>query len=98
MSEESLIIILNKYMRSRLIQKRVSTPLDLYLTVRLCSILLPSGVTIGARHSLAQMKDILRSLTLEQPKEKTKTHQALLKHLRTLAGPQIRNMAVCSIK
>uniref|UniRef100_A0A1B0GWM7 Aldehyde oxidase 4 n=1 Tax=Rattus norvegicus TaxID=10116 RepID=A0A1B0GWM7_RAT len=52
-----------------------------------------SGVTIGARHSLAQMKDILHSLTLEQPKEKTKTHQALLKHLRTLAGPQIRNMA-----
>uniref|UniRef100_A0A8D1T348 FAD-binding PCMH-type domain-containing protein n=1 Tax=Sus scrofa TaxID=9823 RepID=A0A8D1T348_PIG len=29
----------------------------------------------------------------EQPKEKTKTYRALLKHLRTLAGAQIRNMA-----
>jgi aldehyde oxidase len=56
-----------------------------------------SGVTIGAGYSLAQLKDTLDFLVSEQPKEKTKTFHALQKHLRTLAGPQIRNMAVCSI-
>ncbi|XP_012887157.1 PREDICTED: aldehyde oxidase 4-like [Dipodomys ordii] len=51
------------------------------------------GVTIGAGYSLAQLNDILHFIISEQPKEKTKTHHALLKHLRTLAGAQIRNMA-----
>ncbi|CAH6791652.1 Aox3 [Phodopus roborovskii] len=52
-----------------------------------------NGATIGAGHSLAQLKDTLDFLVSEQPKERTKTYHALLKHLRTLAGPQIRNMA-----
>ncbi|XP_037066290.1 aldehyde oxidase 4 isoform X2 [Peromyscus leucopus] len=51
------------------------------------------GATVGAAHSLAQLKDALDFLVSEQPKEKTKTYHALLSHLRTLAGPQIRNMA-----
>ncbi|XP_032716013.1 aldehyde oxidase 4-like isoform X3 [Lontra canadensis] len=51
------------------------------------------GVTIGAGYSLAQLSDALHLAVLEQPKEKTKTYRALLKHLRTLAGAQIRNMA-----
>lgn len=52
-----------------------------------------NGVTIGAGYSLAQFNDTLKFLISEQPKKKTKTYHALLKHLRTLAGPQIRNMA-----
>ncbi|XP_025743090.2 aldehyde oxidase 4-like [Callorhinus ursinus] len=51
------------------------------------------GVTIGAGCILAQLNDALYLTVLEQPKEKTKTYCALLKHLRTLAGAQIRNMA-----
>ncbi|XP_070462903.1 aldehyde oxidase 4 isoform X5 [Equus przewalskii] len=51
------------------------------------------GVTIGAGYSLAQLSDALRFIVLEQPKMKTRTHRALLRHLRTLAGAQIRNMA-----
>ncbi|KAB1279436.1 Aldehyde oxidase 4 [Camelus dromedarius] len=51
------------------------------------------GVTIGAGYSLAQLNDALHFIVSEQPKEKTKTYRALLKHLRTLAGAQIRNMA-----
>uniref|UniRef100_A0A2K5I672 FAD-binding PCMH-type domain-containing protein n=1 Tax=Colobus angolensis palliatus TaxID=336983 RepID=A0A2K5I672_COLAP len=51
------------------------------------------GVTIGAGYSLAQLNDALHCIVSEQPKEKTETHRALLKHLRTLAGAQIRNMA-----
>ncbi|NP_001305103.1 aldehyde oxidase 4 [Macaca mulatta] len=51
------------------------------------------GVTIGAGYSLAQLNDTLHFIVSEQPKEKTKTYRALLKHLRTLAGAQIRNMA-----
>ncbi|XP_014640207.1 PREDICTED: aldehyde oxidase 4 isoform X4 [Ceratotherium simum simum] len=51
------------------------------------------GVTIGAGYSLAQLNDALHFTVSEQPKEKTKTYRALLKHLRTLAGAQIRNMA-----
>ncbi|KAF3824242.1 hypothetical protein GH733_008527, partial [Mirounga leonina] len=51
------------------------------------------GVTIGAGCSLAQLNDALHLTVLEQPQEKTKTYRALLKHLRTLAGAQIRNMA-----
>uniref|UniRef100_A0A9L0JQV5 aldehyde oxidase n=1 Tax=Equus asinus TaxID=9793 RepID=A0A9L0JQV5_EQUAS len=41
------------------------------------------GLTLGAGLSLAQVKEIL----------KTQTYHALLKHLGTLAGCQIRNMA-----
>uniref|UniRef100_A0A6I8N722 FAD-binding PCMH-type domain-containing protein n=1 Tax=Ornithorhynchus anatinus TaxID=9258 RepID=A0A6I8N722_ORNAN len=51
------------------------------------------GVTLGAGHSLTQVKEILASVVSEQPKEKTKTFRALLKHLRTLAGPPVRNLA-----
>lgn len=59
-----------------------------------CSTAFFSGVTIGAGYSLAQLNDALRFIVSEQPKEKTRTHRALLRHLRTLAGAQIRNMAV----
>ncbi|MEJ1271923.1 xanthine dehydrogenase [Cricetulus griseus] len=52
-----------------------------------------NGATIGAGNSLEQFKDALNFLVSEQPKERTKTYYALLKHLRTLAGPPIRNMA-----
>ncbi|ELW62678.1 Aldehyde oxidase [Tupaia chinensis] len=51
------------------------------------------GVTIGAGYSLAQLNDALHFIVSDQPKEKTKTFRALLKHLRTLAGAQIRNLA-----
>ncbi|KAH0511696.1 Aldehyde oxidase 4 [Microtus ochrogaster] len=51
------------------------------------------GLTIGACCSLAQLKDILAESISELPEEKTQTYQALLKHLRSLAGQQIRNMA-----
>uniref|UniRef100_A0A4X2L102 FAD-binding PCMH-type domain-containing protein n=1 Tax=Vombatus ursinus TaxID=29139 RepID=A0A4X2L102_VOMUR len=51
------------------------------------------GITIGAGCTLAEMKEILASTVSKEPKEKTKTYRALLKHLRTLAGQQIRNMA-----
>uniref|UniRef100_A0A452R6I2 Aldehyde oxidase n=1 Tax=Ursus americanus TaxID=9643 RepID=A0A452R6I2_URSAM len=51
------------------------------------------GLTIGAGCSLAQVKDILAERVSELPEEKTQTYRALLKHLRSLAGQQIRNMA-----
>nr|XP_012594522.1 aldehyde oxidase 2 isoform X3 [Microcebus murinus] len=51
------------------------------------------GLTIGAGCSLAQLKDILAETVSELPEEKTQTYRALLKHLKSLAGPQIRNMA-----
>ncbi|XP_062942296.1 aldehyde oxidase 2 [Cynocephalus volans] len=51
------------------------------------------GMTIGAGCSLAQMKDILAERISELPEEKTQTYRALLKHLRSLASQQIRNMA-----
>ncbi|XP_051010483.1 aldehyde oxidase 2 [Acomys russatus] len=51
------------------------------------------GLTIGAGCSLAQVKDILAESISELPEEKTKTYRALLKHLQSLAGQQIRNMA-----
>ncbi|KAL1770760.1 aldehyde oxidase 4 [Sigmodon hispidus] len=50
------------------------------------------GVTIGAGHSLEQFRDNLNFLISNETK-KTKTFSALQHHLRTLAGPQIRNMA-----
>ncbi|KAG8520970.1 Aldehyde oxidase [Galemys pyrenaicus] len=52
-----------------------------------------SGLTLGAGLSLAQVKDILADVVLKLPEEKTQTYCALLKHLGTLAGAQIRNMA-----
>uniref|UniRef100_A0A8C4N2H8 aldehyde oxidase n=1 Tax=Equus asinus TaxID=9793 RepID=A0A8C4N2H8_EQUAS len=51
------------------------------------------GLTIGAGCSLAQVKDILAGRVSELPEEKTQTYRALLKHLKRLAGQQIRNMA-----
>ncbi|XP_054978420.1 aldehyde oxidase 2 [Sorex araneus] len=51
------------------------------------------GLTIGAGCSLAQVKDILTEKISKLPEEKTQTYRALLKHLKTLAGQQIRNMA-----
>ncbi|NP_001289859.1 aldehyde oxidase 2 [Saimiri boliviensis] len=51
------------------------------------------GLTIGAGCSLAQMQAILAERISELPEEKTQTYRALLKHLRILAGQQIRNMA-----
>lgn len=54
-----------------------------------------SGLTLGAGLSLDQVKDILADVVRKLPEEKTQTYRALLKHLRTLAGSQIRNMAVC---
>lgn len=52
-----------------------------------------NGLTLGAGLSLAQVKDTLADASLKLPEEKTQTYHALLKHLRTLAGSQIRNMA-----
>ncbi|XP_053520992.1 aldehyde oxidase 2-like [Artibeus jamaicensis] len=51
------------------------------------------GLTIGAGCSLAQVKDFLAERVSELPEEKTETYQALLKHLKSLAGQQIRNLA-----
>ncbi|XP_024419655.2 aldehyde oxidase 2 isoform X2 [Desmodus rotundus] len=51
------------------------------------------GLTIGAGCSLAQVKDILAERVSELPEEKTETYRALLKHLKSLAGQQTRNMA-----
>ncbi|XP_023391755.1 aldehyde oxidase 2 [Pteropus vampyrus] len=51
------------------------------------------GLTIGAGCSLAQVKDILAERVSELPEEKARTYRALLKHLKSLAGQQIRNMA-----
>lgn len=69
----------------------------LQFTLRFYSNILFSGVTIGAGYSLTQLNDALHFIVSKQPKEKTKTYYALLKHLRTLAGTQIRNMAVRSL-
>uniref|UniRef100_A0A2K5D0D0 Aldehyde oxidase 1 n=1 Tax=Aotus nancymaae TaxID=37293 RepID=A0A2K5D0D0_AOTNA len=52
-----------------------------------------NGLTLGAGLSLAQVRDILADVVQKLPEEKTQMYQALLKHLRTLAGSQIRNMA-----
>ncbi|XP_057602270.1 aldehyde oxidase 2 isoform X2 [Hippopotamus amphibius kiboko] len=52
-----------------------------------------NGLTIGAGCSLAQVKDILAERVSKLPEEKTQTYRALLKHLKSLAGQQIRNMA-----
>ncbi|KAB0390726.1 hypothetical protein E2I00_019655 [Balaenoptera physalus] len=51
------------------------------------------GLTIGAACSLARVKDIWAERVSEFP-EKTQTCQAFLKHLKSLAGQQIWNMAV----
>lgn len=51
------------------------------------------GLTLGAGLSLTQVKNILSDVVSRLPKERTQTYRALLKHLRTLAGQQIRNVA-----
>ncbi|NXP28878.1 AOXB oxidase, partial [Scytalopus superciliaris] len=51
------------------------------------------GLVIGAACCLAELRDILMKAVTKLPEEKTKTYQALLQHLRTLAGEQIRSMA-----
>ncbi|KFP71281.1 Aldehyde oxidase, partial [Acanthisitta chloris] len=51
------------------------------------------GLLIGAACCLAQLRDILMEAVPKLPEEKTKTYQALLQQLRTLAGEQIRSMA-----
>nr|XP_021510779.1 aldehyde oxidase 2 [Meriones unguiculatus] len=51
------------------------------------------GLTIGSGCSLTQVKDTLAEIISELPEEKTQTYRALLKHLQSLAGQQIRNMA-----
>ncbi|NWY50174.1 AOXB oxidase, partial [Chionis minor] len=51
------------------------------------------GLVIGAACCLAQLRDILMEAVPKLPYEKTKIYQALLQHLRTLAGEQIRSMA-----
>nr|XP_033800981.1 aldehyde oxidase 1-like isoform X2 [Geotrypetes seraphini] len=51
------------------------------------------GLMVGAGCSLATVKDTLAKAVSEFPVEETKIFQALLHHLQTLAGQQIRNMA-----
>nr|XP_021558691.1 aldehyde oxidase [Neomonachus schauinslandi] len=50
-------------------------------------------LTLGAGLSLTQVKYILGEVIQNLPEEKIQMYRALLKHLRTLAGSQIRNMA-----
>ncbi|CAD7686008.1 unnamed protein product [Nyctereutes procyonoides] len=52
-----------------------------------------NGLALGAGLSLTQVKDILGETIQNSPEEKTQMYQALLKHLGTLGGSQIRNMA-----
>ena len=91
-------VLLSLYEKRRYIWKSVSKqPMHLvtfHFKFKFHTLL--SGVTIGAGYSLAQLNDALHFIVSEQPKEKTKTYHAVLKHLRTLAGAQIRSMAVCS--
>lgn len=56
-----------------------------------------SGLTLGAGLSLTQVKDVLADVVSRLPEERTQMYRALLKHLKTLAGQQIRNMAVGSL-
>ncbi|NXJ01685.1 AOXB oxidase, partial [Psophia crepitans] len=51
------------------------------------------GLIIGAACCLAQLRDILMEAVPKLPEEKTKIYRALLQHLSTLAGEQIRSMA-----
>ncbi|KAM9249001.1 LOW QUALITY PROTEIN: aldehyde oxidase 2-like [Dugong dugon] len=51
------------------------------------------GLTVGAGCSLAQVKDVLAEMVSKLPEEKTQTYLALLKHLKSLGGQQIQNMA-----
>uniref|UniRef100_A0A7N5JZP9 aldehyde oxidase n=1 Tax=Ailuropoda melanoleuca TaxID=9646 RepID=A0A7N5JZP9_AILME len=50
-------------------------------------------LTLGAGLSLTQVQYILGEVIQNLPEEKTRMYCALLKHLTTLAGSQIRNMA-----
>ncbi|XP_010567404.1 PREDICTED: aldehyde oxidase 2-like [Haliaeetus leucocephalus] len=51
------------------------------------------GLVIGAACCLAQLRDILMEAVPKLAEEKTKIYRALLQHLRTLAGEQMRSMA-----
>ncbi|OCT63833.1 hypothetical protein XELAEV_18044930mg [Xenopus laevis] len=51
------------------------------------------GITIGAACSLSQVKEILGETISAIQEDKTKIFHALLQHLSTLAGEQIRSMA-----
>ncbi|NXF31839.1 AOXB oxidase, partial [Nyctibius bracteatus] len=51
------------------------------------------GLVMGAACCLAQLRDILMETVPKLPEEKTKVYKALLQHLKTLAGEQIRSMA-----
>lgn len=54
-----------------------------------------TGISVGAACSLSTLKGILDDAVSQLPEEKTKTFCALLQQLKTLAGQQIRNVAVC---
>ncbi|NP_001295923.1 uncharacterized protein LOC100929481 [Sarcophilus harrisii] len=51
------------------------------------------GLTIGAGCSLDQVMQILADEVSKLPEEKTRTYRSIVKHLKSLAGQQIRNMA-----
>uniref|UniRef100_A0A8C9L858 Aldehyde oxidase n=1 Tax=Pavo cristatus TaxID=9049 RepID=A0A8C9L858_PAVCR len=59
--------------------------------------LMVGRIVIGAACCLAQLRDILMETIPKLPEEKTKIYQALLQQLRTLAGEQIRSMAVLAL-
>ncbi|KAM7096812.1 LOW QUALITY PROTEIN: aldehyde oxidase 2-like [Ciconia maguari] len=51
------------------------------------------GLVTRAAYCLAQLRDILMEAVPKLSEKKTKIYQALLQHLRTLAGEQIRSLA-----
>lgn len=53
---------------------------------------------IGGAVSLSQVKQILMEKVCKLPEDKTKIFKTLLQQLSTLAGEQIRSMAVCIVK
>ncbi|KAL7991531.1 hypothetical protein Chor_015787 [Crotalus horridus] len=57
-----------------------------------------NGILIGAAIRFAQLRDFLLSIVSELPTEKTKIYCTLLKQLKTLAGEQIRSLAVCGTR
>lgn len=55
------------------------------------------GLTLGAACSLALVKDTLTNAVSDLAQEKAKIFQALSYQLKSLGGPQIRNVAVCCL-
>ncbi|CAJ0965295.1 unnamed protein product [Ranitomeya imitator] len=53
------------------------------------------GLSIGAACTLSMLKETLEEAVSQLPYEKTKTFRVLLQQLKSLAGQQIRNVAVC---